>query len=266
MERDIGKIRADVLDPNKGFHVLRSLYTLSEVTAYRNRCREFLQHGRVIHQRINSDTMHDYVHPRSHDRQDRTYRIYQFLHNHRNDLTGEFFSKAMSIRDKIEEPWNANSIYKAEKDRLQDYCIVTYYLDKVGMLPSHQDYVGPAPLPLIQFWVALSEPGVDYLEGNLVLYSKTGVRVRAETDLQLQVGDALLFDKSLYHEVEATEPGGKSALGRWTVLIGARAERVSSWQALIKGFCYDSRVQPTLSAFARTARAVTGKSFSPKGA
>ncbi len=87
-----------------------------------------------------------------------------------------------------------------------------------------------------------------------MLYSRSGVRRRAETDLNLQMGDALIFDKSLYHEVEATEPGDAPSLGRWTALIGARATRVPSWQGQIRGICYDSRVHPTLRRVAKVVR------------
>jgi len=251
---DVAAIRADLLNPAMGFHVCRDFYSPGEVVAYRNACREFLDHGRVIYQRINSDSMPDYIHPRSHDRQNRTYRIYQFFHNHRHDRIGALFSKAMLLRDRIEESWNTDPIYKAERERLQNYCVVTYYVANVGMLPRHKDYDGPAPFPLVQFWVALSEPGVDYQKGNLVLFSKSGVGLRAETDLGLRVGDALIFDKSLYHEVEATDVRNESALGRWTALIGARAPRVPFWQAQFIGGCYDSRVHPMLRRISKTAR------------
>jgi len=253
-DNDVNAIRANLLNPAKGFHVCRGFYSPEEVAVYRDVCRQFLEHGRVIYKRINSDSMPDYVHPRSHDRHNRTYRIYQFLHNHRADMMGRFFSKATSLRDRIEEPWNTDPIYQAERERLQSYCVVTYYRESMGMLPRHQDYKGPAKLPLIQFWVALSEPGVDYRKGNLVLFPKTGVRVRAETDLALKVGDALIFDKALFHEVEAIEPGEESSLGRCTVLIGARAARLPFWQAQVKGLCYDARVHSQLSRLARMAR------------
>jgi len=251
---DLNTIRANLLDADRGFHVFRGFYSPEEVAAYRTACSRFLEHGRVIHQRINSDSTPDYIHPRSHDRHNRTYRIYQFFHNHHGDMMGRLFSRAMSLRNQIEQEWDTDPRYKSERDRLQSYCVVTYYLDKVGMLPRHQDYCGPAPFPLIQFWVALSEPGVDYREGNLALFSRTGIRRRAETDLNLKIGDALIFDKSLFHEVEATEPGAGSSLGRWTALIGARAPRVPSWKGQIRGICYDSRVHPTLRNVANVVR------------
>src|SRR6187200_791965 len=156
-DNDLNAIRSNLLDPDKGFHVCRGFYSPEEVAAYRNACWQFLDHGRTIHKRINSGSMPDYIHPRSHKRRDRTYRIYQFFHNHKDDMMARFFSKAMSLREQIEQPWSADPIYKAERDRLQSYCVVTCYLDNVGLLPRHQDYKGPAGLPLIQFWVALSE-------------------------------------------------------------------------------------------------------------
>lgn len=99
---------------------------------------------------------------------------------------------------------------------------------------------------MIQFWVPLCQPGVDYNGGNLVLYTRSGRRLQVEGDLGLKKGDALIFDKSLYHEVEVMGDAGVESIGRWTVLIGASARRDSFQQSFYKWMCYDGTWYPFL--------------------
>lgn len=251
---DLDRARRDLLDEAKGFFVIPGLFSAAEVNAYRQSCERFMRHARHIQSRIITNTIADYVHLRSHDDVERTARIYQHFHNHRNDHTGKLFDRAVRIRDAIEEIWLDDPVYRSEKETLFDYVIVTRYFGDKGMLEKHRDYEGPAPFPLVQFWVALSEPGTDYEGGNLVLYSKNGASRRVEADLGLRKGDALVFDKTLPHEVELTKIPGAGALGRWTVLIGARALRDSSWEALRKLCLYGPPLRPALSFASRTAR------------
>jgi hypothetical protein len=213
---DLNKIRSALLDPNNGFYILKGFYSESEADAYRKECARFLGQGKIIYQRINTDYMADYVHPRSHDQELRTERIYQYFHNHTDDAVGRFLTRAVDLRNQIEEAWLADPIYREEKETLQSYVIATHYLPDTGMLHKHRDYSGPAPYPLVQFWVLLSHPEIDYKRGNLVVYSKSGRRYRVEGDLGAKKGDVLIFDKSLFHEVEVNEPSGIST-GRWTV-------------------------------------------------
>lgn len=224
-QHDLDEIRADLLAEDRGFYILRDFYTPAEIDAYRSWCEKFLQTGPVIQTRINSDRMPDYIHHRSHDRAERTQRIYQYFHNHTSDEVGEFLRRARELRDEIERAWIDDPVYRLEKELLQDYMIVTRYAPETGMLPRHRDYEGPAPRPLIQFWVLLSEPERDYRDGNLVLHTRDGRRYRVESELGVRKGDALIFDKSLEHEVEMTGAASGEALGRWTLLIGARAKR-----------------------------------------
>jgi hypothetical protein len=248
---DLERARNDLLDEAKGYFVIPGLFSAEEVNAYRERCDGFMRHGRRIQARIITDTISDYVHLRSHDAFERTARIYQHFHNHRHDETGKLFARAVGIRDEIEKIWLDHPVYRSEKETLFDYVIVTQYLGDKGMLKKHRDYEGPAPFPLIQFWTVLSEPGKDYEGGNLVLYSKNGASRRVEADLGLRKGDALVFDKTLPHEVELTRTPGDGALGRWTVLIGARAHRDSAWQALRKRCLFGPPLRPALSAAQR---------------
>ena len=45
----------------------------------------------------------------------------------------------------------------------------------------------------------------------------------------MKIGDALLFDKYLLHSVDLTEKG-ITDIGRWSVLIGARAHKINYFQ------------------------------------
>lgn len=243
---DLATIRRDLESYNKGYYLLREFYSSEEVEDYRSACETFLHEGPVIYDRINTDTMHDYVHPRSHDSVERTFRIYQFLHNHKTGLVASFIHKALSLRDGIESIWYDDPVYLSERNRLQDYVIVTYYKSDQGLLPRHKDYDGPAPHPLIQFWVLLSDPCEDYQDGNLILHPRKAPSLHVERDFNLKPGDAIIFDKSLEHEVEKTTFSGENSKGRWTVLIGARAKRDSPFSAFYKRLRYSTVVQRSI--------------------
>lgn len=134
---------------------------------------------------------------------------------------------------------------RRRKETFTTTMVVTFFLDGTGMLLKHRDYDGPARLPLIQCWVLLSEPGADYTDGNLVIHARSGRAVRVEADLGLEKGDALVFDKSLWHEVEPTGVcNAPDAQGRWTLVIGARAQRDSFRQAQYKRWAFGRYVYP----------------------
>ena len=134
---DLNKIRDDLLNQSKGFYLIKNFYTLEEIIWFRKMCRDFIQNGPIIHKRINSNNISDYIHRRSKDNKKRTNRIYQFFHNHKKDSIGRFLQQAISLRDEIESIWLENSIYKTEKYRYQNYNIVTQYLENAGTLPLH---------------------------------------------------------------------------------------------------------------------------------
>ena len=231
---DLGEIRDSLQAQDQGYFLIKNFYDMDETQKYLEYCKTFLENGPIIHDRINSDKIEDYVHPRSHDDVNRTFRIYQFLHNHKQGYVANFLRKALDFREKIESEWLYDAVYRSEKEKLQDYVIVTSYNGNHGMLPKHRDYSGPTTLPLIQFWVLLTEPEVDYKNGNLILYTESGKCIHLERDFDLKPGDALIFSKHLEHEVEPTLEADSGAQGRWTVLIGARAERDSAFQILYK--------------------------------
>jgi hypothetical protein len=91
---DVEQARRDLLDASKRFFVIPALFSRDEVCRYRQGCERFMSGAKRIRQRIITDSVEDYVHPRSHDHLDRTARIYQHFHNHRNDLAGQLFARA----------------------------------------------------------------------------------------------------------------------------------------------------------------------------
>ncbi|SVE53047.1 uncharacterized protein METZ01_LOCUS505901, partial [marine metagenome] len=165
---EIDKVRREIL--SNGFSVQRGLLNRAEAIHYQQECAEFMTRAKVIHSRINTDWMPDYVHPRSHDLESRTRRLYQFFHNKRSTATDAWLKAAVALRDRVEEPWLADQDYARAKRVLQNYIIVTQYAAGLGELPKHKDYLGSLKTPLLQFDVILSEPGVDYGGGELCLH------------------------------------------------------------------------------------------------
>jgi hypothetical protein len=166
----------------------------------------------------------------------------------------------LTLRNVIEENWLHDDQYRKSREGLYDYVQVTTYGKRSRGIDKHADYKGGTRYPLLQCLVFLSEPGVDYLGGDLMLHRKEGGPIYIQKTLQMKKGDALLFDKSLYHEVEPTEPSALSEVGRWTVVIGARYPKPPSVFSRIKRFPLDMlamvkrSVRPLLKPAVRPSR------------
>jgi len=247
---------AELLNPTKGYVLLKDYFSEAEIDGYRNECQSFLRTGPVCVSRINTDLVRDYVHPRSHDKVGRTYRIYQYLHNEHSERTTEFFNKALGLRDDIEQAWMDNPQYREEKQKLQNYIIVTKYITDTGHLPAHRDYDGPAPFPLLQCLVLLSRIPQDYTGGDFLLHTRSGMTLSLANDIGATKGDLLVFDKTLEHSVELVGPGSSTAQGRWSVLIGARAIRDSRARSFAKRLLYSHPLYPYTWPIAKALRLV----------
>lgn len=214
----------DLLSSDKGYTVKRGFLSPGEADAYRLECEEFLANSKAIYKKIHRYCKHDYIW--SEDGKvvpgAFTYRIYQSLTCKHSKSTEEIFQRMLLLRDRIESAWLDNALYRKIREDQYDYAQVTSYGKPSPGIAKHCDYQGKAPYPLLQCLIFLTRPGVDYTAGDLILYTKNGNRVNVQATLKLERGDALLFDKSLYHEVEPTLPSETSALGRWTAVIGAR--------------------------------------------
>jgi len=217
-------IRDEILNPDKGFYVIRKLYSEEEIDHYRENCLDLIKKGPVINKRINIKNMFDYVHKRSFDQNERTTRVYQFFENHKYSKTGFFFEKSKKIMDLIEDEWSKeNKYYDEYRKTLQNYIIFTWYKPGFGKLPIHQDIKVQLKFPLLQSNVMLTQYNKDYYGGDFIFYSKNNKKYSVNNDLKLKKGDVLVFDKSLFHEVTKVE-SHSSILSRCTVLINARAK------------------------------------------
>ena len=234
---DIETIRIKLI--KDGYFVLKNFFKKEEVVAFRNSIEKSIQLSPNYNYRINNDKVKDYSHKRSHDSIDRTLRYYMFFHNKKN-WRREIFSlidKSIEIRNEIEKKWDGSLDYINLKKKLQDYIIVTKYLPNVGMLKYHRDFYEPTPYPLIQFNVLLSSIGFDYNGGEFVLKDNNNNELYLHRDLGANIGDALIFNKYLLHKVEPTMQG-VTDVGRWSILIGARAEYTNKYKDLIKKIKY----------------------------
>ena len=245
---------AELLNPTKGYVLLKDYFSEAEIDRYRSECQSFLRTGPVCVSRINTDSVRDYVHPRSHDKVGRTYRIYQYLHNEHSERTTEFLNKALGLRDDIEQAWMDDPQYREEKQKLQNYIIVTKYITDTGRLPVHRDYDGPAPFPLLQCLVLLSRTPQDYTGGDFLLRTRSGMTLSLADDIGATKGDLLVFDKTLEHSVKLVGPGTSTTQGRWSVLVGARAIRDSRSRGFAKRLLYSHPFYPHTWPIAKALR------------
>jgi hypothetical protein len=225
-EKDI----TDLLDPDKGFILRRGFLSAQEADDYRTECLEFLTTTTSVYKKIDRYSKCDYVW--STDGKIvagvRTYRIYQSLQSKHSHRTQTIFNRVLSLRNQIEGHWLHDKRYSDIRMDLYDYVQATSYGRKSDGIRKHTDYKGDAPYPLLQPLIALSQPGIDYIGGDLLIQTKRGQVVNIQETLQMQKGDALFFDKSLYHEVLPIEPSDSSNLGKWSVVIGGRFPRPPS--------------------------------------
>jgi 2OG-Fe(II) oxygenase superfamily len=218
----------DILDPGKGFLLIRDFMDHDQVNRYRQECAEFLESGQRLckwpgygRDRINRDDMQDYVYP-SVDASN--WRLFQFLHNPHKPATQALYEQALALRDGIEAHWLHDSAYRRLRASMGEYIHVIHYTEGRG-IGRHSDFRGTSPFPLLQCVVLLSEPGEDYLGGELFLYTANNRRIGVHTDLDMGMGDIIIFDKSMEHEVEPTRRGATTGVGRWSVIIGGRYHR-----------------------------------------
>jgi len=218
----------DIMNPGKGYILIRGFLEQDQADQYRQECDDFLQYGKRIRKwpgygrdRINRDDMVDYVYPSENGS---NLRIFQFSHNTHRPATQALYSRALALRNAIEEHWLQDSDYCRIRASMGEYIHVIRYVEGKG-IGRHSDFRGISRYPLLQCVVLLSEPGQDYLGGELMLYTRNNRRVGVHTDLKMKKGDAIFFDKSMEHEVEPTRRGESGGVGRWSVIIGGRYHR-----------------------------------------
>jgi len=219
---------AERIAGNGGFYLHQAFLSETETDSYRLECEAFFESGPRVakwpgygRNRLNRDHVADYVfsRPRAHSS-----KIYQFPKNPHSPGTQAIFDRALSIRDTIEAYWLDDPQYRQIRAAQRDYVQVNRYLEGQG-IGRHRDSTTVTSRPLVQCVVLMSQPGTDFSGGELVLYTASGKSVGAHTDLGMKKTDALFFDKSLFHEVEATSQIEGTSVGRWSAVIGARFGR-----------------------------------------
>jgi hypothetical protein len=242
----------DILDPGKGYILIRGFMDSGQADQYRQECDEFLKTGKRLRKwpgygqdRINRDDMDDYVYPSENQT---NWRIFQFLHNPHLPATQALYSRALALRDAIEAHWLHDTDYRELRASMGEYIHVIRYVEGKG-IGRHSDFRGISRYPLLQCVVLLSEPGQDYLGGELVLYTSNNQRVGVHTDLNMRKGDAVFFDKSMEHEVEPTRMANPDGAGRWSVIIGGRYGRPPLWRRWVRRFTNWVRTQPVFEKF-----------------
>tara|TARA_B100000700_G_scaffold318721_1_gene412481 strand:- start:530 stop:1285 length:756 start_codon:yes stop_codon:yes gene_type:complete len=226
---DIPTIRNQII--NKGYYVINNLFSINEIETFRENISHEIKQSSKFNYRINSHNIEDYSHMRSHDSIERTIRYYMFFHNSKkwNANVKNIINTSIDLRNQIEFEWNSDFEYSKIKKNLQDYIIVTQYFSDTGMLKYHRDFPKKTKYPLLQFNILLSEFNKDYKGGDFVLKDNNNKDVFLHKDLKANIGDALIFNKYLLHKVENTY-SGITDIGRWSILIGARAEYTKSYK------------------------------------
>ena len=227
---NLDSIRSEIL--NKGYYVYNNFASSDDCILLREVISKNIDNSPKYNIRINSNTMPDYTHQRSHDEISRTTRYYSFYHNVSKwtDIEKKVLYKGVDIRDQIESVWiDKDEEYKKIISSIHDYNIFTKYNESTGMLPQHRDWPDKLRYPLLQFNLILSQEQIDFNAGEFIFEDYNQKNIKVHKDLKMKIGDALLFDKYLLHSVDLTKKG-VTDIGRWSVLIGARAHKVSYFQ------------------------------------
>jgi hypothetical protein len=206
-----------------GYTVMRNVLSKNEVEAYRQECaREFDTAPRLEGKVYVPGKTPNYVQPwmiHGEKHLVASYRLYQFYHNALAPNEKHIVDVVVGVRDRLEKRWPEIQEYN-KKNNLVDYNIIAKYAPESGFQSIHKDAEGKLSHPALQCEILLTEPGIDYKDGDLLLHLFDG-RVISTNEAKVHVGDLIVFDKRLDHEVTATLPaeGGK---GRWMALIGAK--------------------------------------------
>ena len=189
---NLDSIRLEIL--NKGYYVYNNFASSNDCILLREVISKKILKSREYHTRINSNTMPDYTHKRSHDEISRTTRYYSFYHNASKwtDIEKKISSKGIEIRDQIESVWiDKDKEYTKIKSSIQDYNIFTKYNESTGMLPPHRDWPNKLKYPLLQFNLILSQQQIDFNGGEFMFENYNQKNIKIHKDLKMKIGDAL---------------------------------------------------------------------------
>lgn len=220
---DIEQARREILDPALTAHVVKGFLDGEELGRYFDEMDELFTSAPRCKEKPTTVDQDDFVLPWLYNHELKKFmvhRIYCFVRNEIGTFRGAVHSAVMRARDEIETIWDNAPTYR-EKN-YADLHIITKYEDGSDGYPRHNDVPFEHPTPMLQCWLQLTTPSVDFDGGDLILHPPGGGTVSAFKDLGVSSGDLLFFDKRTDHEVSACDAvdGGR---GRWISIIGAMA-------------------------------------------
>jgi len=223
LEIDTERARGDILDPCRTAHVVKGFLDPDQLAGYFDEINGIYAHAERDTEKPLTVDRADYVLPwlYCHERKRfMVHRIYCFPCNEGGTLHGGVHAAVMRTRDEIEADWDNSPVYRAKNYR--SLHIITKYEDGSDGYPRHSDVPFEHPTPMLQCWLQLTTPGVDFNGGDLVLHPPGGGSLSAFADLGITAGDLVFFDKRTEHEVTACA-GVEGGRGRWISIIGAMA-------------------------------------------
>ncbi|MBL4591462.1 MAG: hypothetical protein JKY96_05830 [Phycisphaerales bacterium] len=220
---DIAQAQRAIEDPAATAFVVRSVLSGDDLKRYTSEVENQFASAPVGKVKPTVDTGEDFVLPWIFDqaRKEHTvHRLYRFCNNDPATHHGEIHTRIMNTRDAIEQAWDNADAYRQHHYR--NIHIITRYLHNAEGYPRHNDVPYEHPFPMLQCWMQLTEPGVDFGGGDLILHPPEGPSISAFEDLKIGAGDLIFFDKRTEHEVTECKAvaGGR---GRIIALIGAMA-------------------------------------------
>ena len=202
---NLDSIRSEIL--NKGYYVYNNFASSDDCILLREVISKNIDNSPKYNIRINSNTMPDYTHERSHDEISRTTRYYSFYHNVSKwtDIEKKVLHKGIDIRNEIESIWiDKDEEYKKIISSIHDYNIFTRYNESTGMLPQHRDWPDKLRYPLLQFNLILSQEQIDFNSGEFIFedYNQKNIKL-------IKDEGANIYDLFKYKNVIVTSSSAK---------------------------------------------------------
>jgi hypothetical protein len=208
-----------------GFALIQGLFPVSVIDAYLSSCEAQMKNApRLEGKNYRKGVTPNYVQPWMIDAEKHmiaSTRLYEFYHNELPENTKHIIDTVLLLRDAVEKKWPEIEHLNQER-KFEDYNIIAKYEFDSGYQSKHSDLDPKIPHPTVQCQLLLTQYGDDYEGGHLRMYSFDGRVVEIHTDVPMNVGDLLLFDKRLPHDVSTVIRGHGRNRHRWMALIGAK--------------------------------------------
>ena len=210
----------------EGYYVLRSFISCEQTEKMRKISELMLQRvpwlpGKTYQPGVTPDYALNWLYS-----QDKTQlasvRLMMYQHNEQDPVLREVIDVVTGLKDELDKHW-PETIAFYRKQKMASMCIVSRYENEAGYYPQHKDAPGDLNNPLPQMQMLLSEPGVDFQNGDLVLHFENGETL-SSSELALCPGDLFIFDKRITHSVDQVL-AGETEIGRWMALFGVSVKR-----------------------------------------